>query len=979
MQDGESPAGESDDEEAAEPEPRSPATEAPARFAVVGIGASAGGLEALGELIHYVPTEHMAFIVVQHLAPDHESMLPQLLARTSQLDVIPAADGTVLEASKIYVIPPNADLAVMNGVIRLITPSGARGPRLPIDFLFRSLADDQGTRAIGIVLSGTGTDGTFGLEAIKAAGGITFVQDPETAKYDGMPRSALASGAADFCLPLSGIGDELARIAQAPPRRVVAQAPAPLERADDELASLFVLIRAEFGTDLSHYKLATIERRVERRMALHRLGRLEDYVRLVRHRRDELHALYSDLLITVTRFFRDPEAFEALRTLVLAPLIEHKDLHTPLRVWVPACSTGEEAYSIAISLLELCEDQRRDIRIQIFGTDLDEECIQHARRGIYPANIALDVSAERLNRFFIKKDDEFHVSRRVRDMLVFSRQNVLKDAPFSRLDLVSCRNLLIYLRAASQQRLLRILHYALAPSAHLFLGSSETVGEGPELFTAVDRKYKIYRRKHVAAQAGLDVSFGVPRLPEVTPPSAPVRPTLNLQGVADRKVLELYAPAGVVLNEDHEILQFRGRTGAFLDPAQGTATLNVLKVVRFELHVALKRALDQAVTTEQRVTAEVTYATGGRSVAVTLDVVPLSDPDTRARCLLVLFQPMAAAREAPLPAPGPAPALGLRIQELEGELALTHEYLQATIEEKESTLEELKSANEELQSSNEELQSTNEELETSKEELQSTNEELTTVNDELQSRMIELSQSNDDLHNVLSGVDNAVVIVGMDLRIRRYTAAAEKLFRLVPADVGRPIGFLDPFLGIGGLETKVSSVIHTLSSVEEELLASNHRWYMLKISPYKTLDHAIRGAMVTTVDIDIRKRAAELTHDVALYASRFLAAIGHPLLIIDRKQRVVWCNEPFLETFQLTSDETIGNQLGLLGARRFEAARLGEQIDAGFTSSKLFRDVRLRIRAPDAHEHVVRVGGGLIPASGEAVLMLVSFEPEVEG
>ena len=977
-------AGESDGEgegQGEELDGASPDEAAPPRgpeadqLLVVGIGASAGGLEALAELIQLFSHDHMAFIVVQHLSPDHESLLPQLLARASKLEVVAATDGAVLEANHIYVNPPNTDLAVLNGVIRLISPP-APAPRLPIDFLFRSLAEDRGHLAIGIVLSGTGSDGTFGLQAIKSAGGITFVQEPSTAKYDGMPRSALASGAADFCLALPAIAEELVRIAHAPARK-----PAPDARppggALDQLAKLFVLIRSEFGTDLTHYKHATIERRVERRMALHRIERLEDYVRLVRQRSDELVALYKDLLITVTRFFRDPEVFETIKRHVLEKILESKDANTPVRIWAPACSTGEEAYSLAICLLEFCEARHKDARIQIFGTDLDEECIEFARRGIYPANIALDVSPDRLNRFFVRKGDEYHVSRRVRDLLVFSRQNVLKDAPFSRIDLVSCRNLLIYLQPPSQKRVLRILHYALNPSGYLVLGASETVGDAPELFTTVDRKHKIYRKKHVAAPAGLDVTFGVPRTPSAPAAAGPVRTATNVQGLADRKVLELYGPAGVVLNQDLEILHFRGHTGPFLDPAQGAASLSVLKVVRFELHIALKHALEQAVATHQRVTTEVHFPLAGKQTAVALDVVPIQDPETKAQYLIVLFQPVAPAQPPATWERGsdqPTGALADRVRELEGELAVTKDYLQATLEERESTLEELKSANEELQSSNEELQSTNEELETSKEELQSTNEELTTVNDELQSRMTELSQINDDLHNVLSGVDNAVVIVGMDLRIRRYTTAAERLFKLVAADVGRSAGYLDPFLASGPLEPKLSAVIESLASVEQEILASNHRWYTMRISPYKTLDHAIRGALVTLVDIDVRKRASEITQDVATYASRFLAAIGNPLLIVDLRLRVIWCNDRFVEEFQLTRDETIGNHVALLAGRRLDQPVLLDRMQACFATGALFRDVVLPACTDERPAAQLRISGSLIPASGETALMLLSFE-----
>jgi two-component system CheB/CheR fusion protein len=963
-------------EEAAEKEAQ-PAPEEADKFIVAGIGASAGGLEAVGELLRYARAERVAYIVVQHLAPDHESILTQLLGRDARLPVETATNGKALEPGRVYVIPPNSDLAVMHGVLRVISPP-SYGARQPIDYLFRSLAEDQGPFATGIVLSGTGTDGTLGLQAIKAAGGFTFVQDPSTAKYDGMPRSALASGAADYCLAPKEIGEELERIARQPRLRHALHPPAPIERVQDQLGKLFVLIRSEFGNDLTNYKSTTIDRRLERRMTLHKIGRLDEYVKFVQSNREELRALYKDVLITVTSFFRDPEAFETLKTSVFPQILQHKDPSQPIRVWVPACATGEEAYSVAMCLLEFCEERVHDERIQVFATDVDEDCIQFARRGVYPPNIALDVSPDRLNRFFIKKDNEYQVSRRIRDLLVFSRQNVMKDAPFSRIDLACCRNLLIYLQPHAQRKVLRVLHYSLNPSGYLLLGSSETVGDAPDLFAPVDRKNKIYLKKQVTLPAGLETTFVPVPLDLPRQPPSP-RPTSSLQGLVDRKVLELYGPAGVVTNEELEILQFRGHTGPYLDPAPGAASFNLMRVARFELHIELKRTIEQAMAQQQRATAEVTYPDDGKPCTVKLDVVPLTDPDSGARCLLVLFHRLPPPREVPVvptqegEAAGAAQLLS-RIRELERELTVTKEYLQAITEEKESALEELKSANEELQSSNEELQSTNEELETSKEEMQSTNEELTTVNEELQNRMTELSQTNDDLHNVLSGVENAVVIVGMDLKMRRYTSAAEKLFHLVPGDIGRSVGFLDGFLQTTPLEPKVSAVIQNLAMLDEEVLAANHRWYRLRISPYKTLDHAIRGALVTLTDVDVRKRSEEMTRDVGAYAGKFLAPIGHPLLIVDRKQRIVWTNETFLTTFQLTPDETVGSTLASVGTRQFADAGLREHLEAVFTSGSVFRRYAMRARLPDG-ERAVHVAGSLVPASTETPLALLSIEP----
>jgi two-component system CheB/CheR fusion protein len=568
-------------------------------------------------------------------------------------------------------------------------------------------------------------------------------------------------------------------------------------------------------------------------------------------------------------------------------------------------------------------------------------------------------------------------------MLVFSKQNVLKDAPFSRIDLVSIRNLLIYLQPPAQSKVLRVLHYSLNPLGYLLLGSSETVGDAPELFASIDRRHRIYVKKQVAVPAGLETTF----VPTLLEPERLVkeRPVPNLQSLADRKILELYGPPGVIINEELEVLQFRGHTGPFLDPVPGAASFNLLRIARLEFHIELKRAVQQAVSEHQRVTTEVTFQEDGKPVVVRLDVVPIADPETKAHRLLVLFHELPPPREVPIiseaqeggdTAGGP---LRQRIHDLEHELTVTKEYLQAMTEEKESALEELKSANEELQSSNEELQSTNEELQTSKEEMQSANEELTTVNEELQNRMAELSQTNDDLHNVLTGIDNAVVIVGMDLKIRRYTAAAEKLFHLMPGDIGRAVGFLDAFLESSPLEPKVSSAIQNLSTLEEEVLASNHRWYTLKISPYKTLDYAIRGALVTLVDIDVRKRAEEMTRKVSAYAGEFLSAVGHPLLIVDLKQRVLWGNNEFFSTFQLTAEETLGSTLGTICTRQLDDPGLHERLERVFASATTFRDYQLQLRFPEGEQRMVRIGGSLIPASSETPSALVSIELFEEG
>ena len=644
-----------------------------------------------------------------------------------------------------------------------------------MDFFFHTLAVECGTRCMGVVLSGTGVDGMHGLQDIREAGGLTFAQEPSTARFSGMP-SAAAVGA-DAVLSPQGIAEELVRISRHPYLR----GSIPPQN-DEGRQKLFILIRSAFGTDLSFYKYATVQRRIERRMALNKIERLDDYVRMVQAHPAELKTLYRDLLINVTTFFRDGAPFEALKDVVLPRIIARKKPGDGLRIWVPGSASGEEAYSIGICLLEVLGDRASEFRLQIFATDLDDDAISRGRAGYYPIAISTDVSPERLRRFFQRRENGYEVGRRLRELVVFATHDLTRDAPFSRVDLCSCRNVLIYLQAPLQKRVLRTVHYALAPEGFLMLGSSETVGDTPDLFSVFDKKNRFYVKRSVASTGVFELEGVTPRdlrTPRASQPD-PLRPLANLQHLADRKVLERFGPAGVLVNENLDILQFRGRTGLYLEPQPGTATLNLLKLARPELHLELRaathRALEHNVSTSAR-NIQMTF--GDRVRPVSLEVHPLRDAETSTRSLLVLFRAEDEDRsdEDPVPVVQSRSEDG-RTEALERELASTKDYLQSTIEELETSNEELKSANEELQSSNEELQSTNEELETSKEELQSTNEELTTVNDELQRRMEELSVSNDDLINLLGAVEGPVLMVGMDLRLRRLTDAAERTFGL---------------------------------------------------------------------------------------------------------------------------------------------------------------------------------------------------------
>jgi two-component system, chemotaxis family, CheB/CheR fusion protein len=805
-------------------------------FSIVGVGASAGGVEAVAALLKNITNSGMAFVVVQHLDPHHTSMLPEILSRWTAMSVLAAEDGTTVEPGHVYVIPPNADLGLVSGVLRVRPLLDPQAPRLTIDVFFRALAEDWGPRAIGVILSGTGTDGTFGLTAIKASGGVTFVQDPASAKYDAMPRHVLSSGCADFSLPPEAIARELARIEE---HHHCAEDQVPAEHMTDVLGQLLQMLRKAFRIDLTRYKQGMVRRRIERRMAIQRIERPEQYLAHVRSDPAELRLLHKDMLIGVTSFFRDKEPFEALKSTVFSAFQDMKAGRS-IRVWVPGCSTGEEPFSIAIVLFELLGERVYDLRIQIFGTDVDVEAIRRARLGRYALNIALDVSQERLDRFFVKRNSGYQISRAIREVVVFSAQNVATDRPFSHLDLVSCRNLLIYFQPILQKKALRTLHSSLNPGGYLLLGRSETVGDAPDLFSLADKKNKLYAKKTLAIGPDLEL---------LPPPS---------------------------------------------------------------------NDMAREVTSDE-------------------------DP---------------------------------RIRELEDELGVTRDYLETTIGALEAANEELMFSNEDLQAANEVLRAANEELETTQEDLQCSNQELITVNDELETGMNDLSQANEDLHNQLAGIGNAVVIIGRDLRIRRFTRTAERMLGLGPQDVARSVSSLDSFFG-RSMDAIVSETIRTHASSSDMIQASDRRWYSMRIVPYETLDDATQGAIILLRDIDARKRHADRTRDAAEYAKTFLDGIPHPLLMLDEKQRIVWANRLFYGLFETAAEETIGTLLGDLGTGEWTDATLQRAVAATVASGSPFKGALIRHVFPNAGPKTMRVNGNLLPASAsEAALVLLSIENE---
>jgi len=841
-----------------------------ATFPIVGIGASAGGLEAFTELLNEIPTDTgMAFVLIQHLDPTHESMLTDLLSRATSMSVTEATDQLTVQPDHIYVIPPDTNLGILHGALQLMPRGEQRKQHLPIDYFMISLSQDRGVQAIGVILSGTASDGALGLKSIKAEGGITMAQDPKTAKYDGMPRSAIAVGSVDFVLPLQGITDELKRIAGHP---LVARAEISerqkTPRPTDALNKIFLLLRSHTGNDFTYYKPSTIERRIKRRMLLHKLELLPDYVRLLQHSNAEVGELFQDILINVTSFFRDSEAFEALKPQVLEKIMENRSQEDPIRIWIPGCSTGEEVYTVAMLLVEFLGDRVSSAIIQIFGTDIDTKAIDKARMGIYPEGISGDIAPLRLKRFFVRVPEGYQIAKSIRDLCVFAVQNVTKDPPFSKLDLVCCRNLLIYLGSTLQKKILHVFHYALKPKGFLMLGTSESIGGHAELFALTDRKNKIYTKKILTQPLHYDmvVSPYKPLDSEISRSSSEMRPAADLPRQADRLVLSQYAPPGVIINRAMEILHFRGHTGPYIDPVPGTASLNLLKIARqdliMELRSVVHRAISEGVNKRKE---DVKLRINGEEWSINIHVVPIRDPVSKEDFYLVLFeQPPPALSLAPIPAQKKkssalsADEKDQRINELEQEILTLQEYMQSTIEEQEATNEELNSANEETQSANEELQSTNEELETAKEELQSTNEELATVNEELENRNHELTHVNNDLTNLLSNINLAIIVLDENLCIRHFTRQAQRLLNLIGTDIGRPITDIKPNFEVPDLGRLVQEIIETMITRSADVEDGEGHFYKMIARPYRTSDNRISGAVLTFIEVTDRKRREEL-------------------------------------------------------------------------------------------------------------------------
>ncbi|HUK18869.1 MAG TPA: chemotaxis protein CheB [Bryobacteraceae bacterium] len=948
---------------------------------VVGAGASAGGLEALSDLLRALPSGlNMALVVVQHLDPRHESVLPDLLSGKTGMHVVQVQHESPIRPDHVYVISPNTILQIRNR--RLVLETRPAETFKPIDIFFESLAEEFRNSAVGVVLSGTGTDGTLGLKRIKAEGGITFAQN-QTARFDSMPRSAIAAGVVDFVLSPRQIAEELVALARRP-EHLAGERPV----ADDggTLKRVLVLLRKRTSVDFAQYKQPTIARRLSRRMVVRKCETLNEYFQVLQKEPGEVDALFDDLLINVTDFFRDPDVFEVAKRLAFPHIIKNRKQPHTIRAWIPACSTGEEVYSMAIALAEFLEEQDLGCTVQMFGTDVSERTIDKARKGVYAESAVLSVSPERLRRFFVRTDSGYQVGRDLREMCIFSSHNLAKDPPLSRMDLISCRNLLIYFSPTLQRKVMSTFSYALQPGGCLILGTSETLGSLADYFTVVDEQRRIYSRNTHAApqlfqyqeeQADEPLHRSNPPIPSAR--SAAGREGEPAERYADQIVLSRYGPSGMVVDESLRIVSYRGDIDEFLIDRKKPGNAELMNTVREDLRAVLSATIEQARRTDALVVGESPpTAASDLERPVVITAIPLSLAGTPQHFLILLGREREMAtrqseqKSAPTPAPKPmAKSLEEENASLKQELKSTREYLQ-------SVIEELRSTNEEVQSANEELQSTNEEMQTSKEELQSSNEELNTINAELQSRNTEMAQINDDLLNLLGSMNMAIVMTGRDLRIRRFTPLAEKTLRLIATDIGRPIADLKPRINVPDLEQVLGRVLETLQPSEREVEDQEGRSYLMRVRPYRTGDDRIDGTVLQLLDVSDLKRSLEEAKYARDFAEAIVNTIREPLAVLDESLVIRKANRAFCEAMELPEGAAAGKNIFEAAHGRFETLRIRKLFDQLNEGIAELNDVEIEPQSGRGEVRTLLVNARRLRSPDREELILMAFEDVTE-
>ena len=936
-------------------------------FLVVGICASAGGLDALTKFFKATSADcNAAFLLAPHLSPSHKSLMAELLAKCTTMSVSEACHGTPVQPNRVYVIPPNRCLAVAEGVLQVTEPENLRELHGTMDTFLASLAADAGQRAVGIVLSGTGNHGTWGLKEIQASGGVTIAQDPETAEHRQMPQSAIEAGVVDYILGPEQMPPVLIKYAAHAYVSEAADAAIPGD-APDQIQQILALLRTHSKHDFRCYRRKMLARRIQRRMGLRHIDEMAEYLTFLRENPDEVSRLLKDLLIGVTAFFRDPESFQILQQQVLPKLVADRDSDTPIRVWVPGCASGEEAYSVAVLLVEQFSLANKDCSFHVFATDLDNDALQTARRGVYPDSIAGQVSPERLQRFFARPDEHhWQMNKQVRECVTFAVHNLISDPPFSKLDLISCRNVLIYLEPELQARVISLFHFALNEGGFLLLGPSETVTRQAGLFEPVSQKRRIYRKLGTSRRpvAEFPIVREVPQAPFRQPLAALPTAPADLQRLTEQVLLRK-APAAVLIDRHGHVLNFHGPTRHYLQNPSGAPTHDFIALALEGLKVKLRAAVNKALREEQPVTVEnARVKRDGAYHRVRFAVEPVREPKSGDVLLLVTFEdadrPNVAATPVSPRGDG-APDDPSLVRQLEYELKAARDDLQSTFQDLSAANEELKAASEELMSMNEELQSANEELETSKEELQSLNEELNTTNNELQERVVELESANNDIANLLNSTAIGTLFLDCDLHIRLFTPVAEKLFNFIPSDVGRPIADIASTFAEDDLIADARRVLKTLTVVEREVRtvdatgseadreAEGPRWYSRRTQPYRTRDNGIAGVVITLVDITERKRANDLVAEARLYAEGVVETIRDPLIVLDTDFRVQTANRSFYQSFQLTPEQTEGRLLYDLKNRDWDTPSC---TDCWKASSLLVRTPRITCCGTTSRESV---------------------------
>ncbi len=946
------------------------------QFFIVGIGGSAGGFEAYEEFFKNLPPDTgMGFVLVSHLDPEKTDLLPELIQRYTTMPVTQTKNDLRVMSDHVYIIPPNNYLTIFGGVLKLSEMSNDRVLRMPIDVFLRSLAEDQREKAIAVIFSGMGSDGALGVKAVKEKNGTVLVQDPTEAKFDSMPQNAINTGMVDYVAPaydLPGLLVDFRKSYNQLMNKLVEVTP----KSSSDIEKILTLIRRRTGHDFSEYKQNTIYRRIERRMTIHQVRELSDYVAYLNAHPDEIDLLFKELLIGVTNFFRDPDAFDILESVAIPELLKVVQPNTLIRIWVPGCSTGEEAYSIAMVLIEALGD--RPNKVQIFATDIDGEAIEFARKGIYQDNIATDVSEARLNRFFLKEDGFYKVKKHVREMIIFAEQDVAHDPPFSGMDLISCRNLLIYMTPDMQNRIISLFAYSMNPGGMLFLGTSETLGRMSEMFTTVNSKWKIYRRKEYLTRREVQTIIPVTTsnpIERMRIQSMGTRPVVG--DMAHQVLLDAFSPPAVIVDQNGDIAYIHGHTGKYLEPAPGKASVNIVAMARKGLSAELGIAIEKAKRDNADVVLKgVEVQTNGHVQPVDVTVKPIQQPGAMKNFLIVSFQDV----ERPTATLIKAVSRGNREKcaEIEEELRYTKEKLQGTLEEMHASQEELRSMNEEMQSTNEELQSTNEELTTSKEELQSLNEELVTVNSELQAKVDDLTRANNDIKNLLVSTDVATIFLNSNLKITRFTPAATSIVNLLPSDMGRPITDISTKLkdmGTGDdfIVKESRHVLEKLSTVEKQIETREGRWYNTRIIPYRTVDNVIDGVVITFNDITDLKSLERSLRESRDYAEAIIATIREPLAVIDDSMRVVSANKSFYNTFNVGPTETEGKLLFDLGNGQWNIPELKKLLGNVLPKKKVFNDFKVERDFPNIGHRQMLLNARKIEI-GEKDLILLAFE-----